>query len=177
MKGLTNKTLEFKQKEDTDKISKYFNLNSNKTNSSNIIRYPKYRNKKKNGIKYIKNNKPLLIVIVLAIIFSFISFFNNKLMSSNSTESNSSIVSSSTESTLTRSELKNYSEIISTDIKKTLKISSTTEVDAKTMHKNGNSIYTRGTISIPNEEAVYFDAILKNKQMSSLVINGIEYIK
>lgn len=176
MKNSINKTIPFKQRKEERTMSKYLNLDIN-NNSSKVIRYPKYRNKKKNGIKFIKANKPFLIVVLLALIFSFISFFNNKLTTSNSTSSNSIITSNTTESTLTSKEFKKYSEIINTDIKKSLKITDNYDVETKTMHKNGTLIYARGTVSNTGEDEIYFDAILKNNTITSLVINGVEYKK
>lgn len=177
MKNTINKTIPFKQKEEEKRISKYLKLDNNNATSAKIIRYPKYRKKKKNGIKFIKGNKPFLVVVIIALIFSFISFFNNKLMASNSTSSNTTLTSNTAESTLTSKEARNYSEIISKDIKKALKISGSYDIVTKTIHRNGNSIYARGTVSLSNEDEVYFDAILKNNNISSLVINGVEYIK
>lgn len=180
MKSTASKTVPFKQRDEEKKMSKYFKLNtSTKVNSSKVIPYPKYRKRKKSSIKFYNTNKPLLIIAFLVLSICLISFVNNKLMVSNGTSesSKSAAFSKNNDVTISTSEYKNYNEIIAKNIHNSLKVSGNYEIQTKAMHKNGSLVYARGTIALPKEEPVYFDAILQNNNTTSLVINGVEYNK
>lgn len=176
MKTAASKTIPFRQKFEGNKISKYNRINSNSSN--NVIPYPKYRNKKKNGAKFIKRNKHILILVILAFCFSFISYSNNKikLNDNNINSKNASSNSSYSKITLTPTEFNNNSKIISKEVKKILNLDSDYKISTKTMHKNGTSIYAQGSYKTTSKEEVYFDILLKDNKVSSLVVNGIEYI-
>lgn len=178
MKTTANNTIPFKQREEEKKISKYYKIASKTLSkpTSKVIPYPKYRRKKKNGAKFINHNKPLLIVILLAFSLSLISFINKDVkLNSNSKSMSSTSVDS--RRGLTTTQFKDTSKIISLEVQKVLNLNSNTKIDTKTMHKNGSSIYAQGIVDMPHKGNVYFDVIVKNNKASSLVINGIEYIK
>ncbi|MGL5346628.1 MAG: hypothetical protein ACRDA3_04715 [Peptostreptococcaceae bacterium] len=177
--NIANKTVPFRQR-DEKKMSKYLKLNTiTNVNSSKVIPYPKFRKRKKNSLKFYNNNKPLVIIAFLVLSICFISFINNKLLLNNSSADSSKPASltNTSSANISTSDYKKYNEIISTDIRNTLSLSGNYEIKSKSMHKNGNLIFARGTISLPREEPVFFDTILQDNKISSLIVNGIEYKK
>ncbi|MGL6107192.1 hypothetical protein [Romboutsia sp.] len=181
MKTTANKTIPFKQRGEEKKVSKYYKINTkNKTLSTNkVIPYPKYRKKKKNGAKFVKHNKPLLIVAIIAFALSLMSFINRESKLNDNGLNSKHTLSNSTTSkrVLTPAEFKNTSKIVSLQVQNALKLSSNSEVSTKTMHRNGTSIYAQGSVEVPSKGELYFDILLKNNIASSLVINGTEYMK
>lgn len=179
MKTTANKTIPFKQREEEKKVSKYYKINTKNRNQSTnkVIPYPKYRKKKKNGAKFVKHNKPLLIVMVIAFSLSLMSFINKESKLNGGSSSHTLSNSSVSKRALTPTEFKSTSKIISSEVQKALKLSTSAEVSTKTMHKNGSSIYAQGSVDMPSRGDVYFDVLVKNNKASSLVINGVEYIK
>lgn len=174
-----NKTILFKQRDETKTVSKYINLNTkSNVNTSKIIPFPKFRKRKKSSIRFYNNNKPLVIIAFLVLSICFISFVNNKLMlSSDAYTSKPTALTNTTDTNISTRDYKKYSKIISADIRSSLKLSSNYDIQTKSMHKNGSLIFARGTVSLPKDDPVYFDAILENNKMSSLVVNGVEYNK
>lgn len=166
MKIKASKTIPFKQGDKKNKISKYSMINSESSNK--IIPYPKYRKNKRNTKELIKKNKAILVLVILAFCFSFISYFNNK---SKLTDNN--IISNYS---LTQSEFSSNSKIIKKDVKKILNLSNNYKVTTRGMHKNGNLIYAQGSYKLDSNNEVYFDALLKDNKTCSLIIDGIEYI-
>lgn len=178
--NIENKTVPFRQRDEEKKISKYLKLNTmTNVNSSKVIPYPKFRKRKKSSIKFYNNNKPLVIIAFLVLSICFFSFIKKNLLLNNSSTDSSKPVSltNTSKANISTSDYKKYNEIISSNIRSTLSLSGNYEIKSKSMHRNGNLIFARGTVSIPREEPVFFDAILQDNKMSSLVVNGIEYKK
>ena len=180
MKSTVNKMIPFKQKDihKKNQRSKY-NINNSTSSSSKVIPYPKYKKKKENGIKIIKNNKFYLVVFSLILILSVISFIDNNILkdkySSNSKLPSSELNASSI--LVSKSEFSSRSKIIEDKIKNTLRLGSEYTIITKTMHKNGNIFYAQGNVSLGKNKTTSFDIVLRDKKPYSLVINGTEHIK
>ncbi|MDK2563960.1 hypothetical protein QOZ84_10390 [Romboutsia sedimentorum] len=172
MKTTANKTIIFKQKEYDEKkqTSKYKIKNNNSSTSSKVIPYPKYKKKKEKSIKLIKNNKPLLIILLLVMFFFLLSFIDNNLLRNKPRFNSSS-------SSLSNSEFSSYSKIVENEIRHILTLGSKDKVATDSMHKNGESVYAEGNISLKKKENKDFDMILKENKPYSLLIDGTEYIK
>lgn len=181
MKTTVNKMIPFRQRQSDEKSqnSKYKINNNNSNNFSKIIPYPKYKKKKEQGIKVVKSNKIFLIILGLIIFFALLSFIDNSLLKnkygSNGRPIRFQLRASST--LVSEAEFSSCSKIIENKIKDTLHLTSEYTIATKTMHKNGSSVYAQGDISLGKSEATSFDAILKDNKLSSLFINGVEYIK
>ena len=181
MKTTISKTIAFKQRDEDKKAlkSKYKINNTYSNNSFKVIPYPKYKKKKEKGIKLVKNNKPLLIVLGLVMFFSLLSFIDNRILKDkygpNGKPIKSEMLASST--LVSETEFSSYSKIIESKIKEALHLNAEYTIATKTMHKNGSLIYAQGDISLEKSGNASFDVVLKNKKPYSLVINGTEYIK
>lgn len=181
MKTTVNKTISFKQRDADEKnqSSKYKINNSNSSNSFKVIPYPRHKKRKEKGVKLIKNDKPLLIFLILVMFFALLSFIDNIILKdkydSNKKPIRSELHTSST--LVSEAEFSSYSKTIESTVKDIFRLNSEYIIATKSMHKNGSSIYAQGSFSLDKGENTYFDIILKNKQPYSLVINGTEHIK
>ena len=181
MKTTVNKTIPFKQRdEDKKNVTSKYKINTSKGNStSKVIRYPKYKKKKDKGVKIVKKNKFIFIILVVIIFFSLLSFIDNNLLKDKYGPNGKPVKSKAQASTtlVSESEFNQYSNIVENEIRSTLKLSSEHKITTNTMHKNGNFISSQGDVSLGKNNIVHFDAILKDKEFSYLVIDGTEYIK
>lgn len=181
MKTTVNKMIPFRQRQSDEKNqnSKYKINNTNSNNFPKVIPYPKYKKKKEQGIKVVKNNKIFLMILGLIMFFALLSFIDKSVLKdkygSNGKPIRFQLRTSST--LVSEAEFSSCSKIIENKIKDTLHLTSKYTIAAKTMHKNGSSVYAQGDISLDKSETTSFDAILKDNKLSSLFINGVEYIK
>ncbi|MGL5330750.1 MAG: hypothetical protein ACRDD7_15890 [Peptostreptococcaceae bacterium] len=178
MKNTANKTIPFKQRNEEKKNteSKYKISTYDSKNSFKVIPYPRYKKKKEKGIKFVKNNKTVIIILGLIIFFSLIFFLDNVVLK-NKLGSNPSIIQNKVSSSIqniSEKEFLSYSTVIQNKIKNTFGVTNS-DIKTESMHKNGDTIYAQGSIS-KSEELFFFDMILENKKPSSLVVDGNEYI-
>lgn len=180
MKTTVSKTIPFKKRDEDKKNSKYnFDINKN-SGSSKVIRYPKYKKKKDKGVKIIKNNKFFVIVLGLIMFFSLLSFIDNNLLKDKYGPNGKPLKSHSRASSsllVSETEFSQFSDKTESSVRNALKLSGEHSVKTKTMHKNGNYIYSQGDVSLNKDNIIYFDAIFENKQLKSLLIDGKEYLK
>ncbi|MGL4912387.1 MAG: hypothetical protein ACRC3Y_08140 [Romboutsia sp.] len=179
MKTTVNKTIPFKQRdEDKKNMSSKYKINTSNS-SSKVIRYPRYKKKKDKSVKIVKNNKFIFIILGVIMFFTLLSFIDNNLLKDKYGPNGKPIKSKAQASSIlvSETEFSQYSNIIENKIRSTLKLSSEHTITTNTMHKNGNYIASQGDVSLGKNNTVNFDAILKGKVFSYLVIDGTEYIK
>lgn len=144
--------------------------------SHKVISYSEY--KRSNRIKYFKNHKLLILILITSSVVYLISL-SSSFFSTKKTVSNNSAYPSfiSTEPELSKSEFISYSDTITSAINGFVGTQYNCVVKTDNIHRNGTSIYAQGYFYFPNKDNIYFDILLKNKDVKSLVINGVEYIK
>lgn len=180
MKNTINKTIPFKPRssnsENDDKIAKLKNKN---ITSSKVIPYPKRKKKKEKNINFIKSHRFVFILLFLILFFSLIFFIDNTILDGKVSPSGRPLISKSinVNNSLTKDEFKFYSRKLKTQLVKYLDLDSDYKISISSMHKNGDSIYTKGSVNIDYKDTKYFDAIIKNEVISSIIVDGSEYIK
>ncbi len=179
-------------KKKTCKIILFDSKNSKKlkykfpNNTSKVLPFPKYnilkklnvikkKSKKKNRSKfYLSNYIKFFIIIVLGL------FFLKYILPTNTVNINNSVVDKSfinKSNNLYSDGYNNYSSLILSYINIYLDNNYSDFYTLTNIHKNGDYMYGYGFLTMSKNEKIYFDIILKNDKVNSLIINNIEYIK
>ncbi len=135
----------------------------------------------KNRSKLNKLNSPIWVKVIYAIaIIMFVILIAGKITNNFGMSSSNSLPDKfvAQSSTISSEDSTKYEKLLSNYLNTYVNSNGDLKVVTTSMHKNNKVVYANGYFLYPNEKSkIKFDAVLKDEDLNSLIVNGYELTK